>query len=375
MQARAGDAGALCLYKKARGGSPPRRMRLPAFFRHFAFTMLVLGATRERAAGESEMMSAEVVISVAEQKMIVLREGGWVKRYKISTSRFGLGDAYGSYRTPLGRLRVWEKLGGALPSGAVLKGREATGEILPANAPGRDPIVSRILWLEGLEAQNDHAKGRGIYIHGTTEEAQLGKPVSWGCIRMRSEDVIELYDLLPLGAMVTITESGLPHFAKWKPGPPTMIAAQTATANPLPKPLPAVGEILPPPSGRMVRADAGAGSAFHGSILFSGLPSAPKPAPQPAGREEKVVAKHDSRLPGEVFALAASPCAEEAFSLRTPTAVPPLGLLDLRRLALSQPLLAGSILDALEPEFAYEEEPGRETTMSAVSVPKRTRVR
>ena len=94
-----------------------------------------------RAGAESDLVPVDVLISVADQKMLVLREGGWVKKYKISTSRFGIGDTFGSYKTPAGRLRVWEKLGGDLPSGAVIKHREATGEILPANAPGRDPIV------------------------------------------------------------------------------------------------------------------------------------------------------------------------------------------------------------------------------------------
>ncbi|MEO7319868.1 MAG: L,D-transpeptidase [Chthoniobacteraceae bacterium] len=346
-------------------------MRLTAFPCHFAITVLVLCAMRDRAAAQSDAAPVDVIISVHDQKMLVLREGGWVKKYKISTSRFGLGDAFGSYKTPLGRLRVWEKVGGALPSGAVLKGRAATGEILGANAPGRDPIVSRILWLEGLESQNDNARGRGIYIHGTTEEAHLGKPVSWGCVRMRSEDVIELYDIMPLGAMVTITEGGLPHFAKWKAGPPVMIAAQTATVEPsrsLTERMPAVAELLKPSSARMARADAGAANAFRGSILFSGLPAASSPAKS----ELKAAARTDTPLPGEAFTLAAVSVSEEAVSLRVTTAIPPLALLDLRRTALSPLLLSASILNAPIPAFAYADKIGGETTMSAVSRPART---
>ena len=353
-------------------------MRLPAFLQSLAFTILALSATGHRASAQAEAAPVDVLISVRDQKMVVLREGGWVRRYKISTSRFGLGDHFGSYQTPLGRLRVWEKLGGALPSGAVLKGREATGEILPANAPGRDPIVSRILWLEGLEAQNGNARGRGIYIHGTTEEGNLGKPVSWGCIRMRSGDVIELYDILPVGAMVTISEGGLPHFAKWKPSSAVMIAAQTATANPLPKPVRSlperpspVAEVLRPSSERMTRADAGAASAFQGSILFSGLPAAARPA----RREEKAAPKTESPLPGEAFALAASPPPDDAISLRTPTAAPPLGLMDLRRMALWHPPVSESILDAPALEFTDDDDARTETKMSAVSVPVQTRLR
>ncbi|HEY5814197.1 MAG TPA: L,D-transpeptidase, partial [Terrimicrobiaceae bacterium] len=80
-----------------------------------------------------------------------------------------------------------------------------TGEILPANAPGRDPIVTRILWLEGLEAQNENAYDRYIYIHGTPEERNIGLAASYGCIRMRSNDVITLYDIVGVGAKVLIT--------------------------------------------------------------------------------------------------------------------------------------------------------------------------
>ena len=352
-------------------------MRATAFPHFFAITILVLGAMGSRAAAQSETTPVDLVISVHDQKMVVVRDGGWLKKYKISTSRFGVGDNFGSYKTPLGRLRVWEKLGGALASGAVLKGREATGEILPANAPGRDPIVSRILWLEGLEAQNDNARGRGIYIHGTTEEANLGKPVSWGCIRMRSEDVIELYDIIPLGAMVTITEASLPYFAKWKPAPPAMIASQTATANPLPKParsvperLSAVAELVRSSPERMTRADAGAANAFQGSILFSGLPSAPKAPSKPAKREEKIAdIRCNTPLPGEAFALTADPLPVDSISLRVTTAEPPLALLDLRRLALSPLRLSTSMLDAPVPAFAYADKIEGETTMSAVSKP------
>ncbi len=164
--------------------------------------------------------AVEVVISVADQRMAILCDGGLVDRFPISTSRYGEGDRMGSYRTPVGRLKVCDKIGGELPAGSVIKHRSATGEVLAANAPGRDPIVSRILWLDGLEEENRNARARGIYIHGTTEERQLGKPVSYGCIRMRSADVIELYDELPVGAAVTILPEKLPHYPKYVPHPP-----------------------------------------------------------------------------------------------------------------------------------------------------------
>ena len=132
-----------------------------------------------------------------------------VARYRISTSKFGIGDSLGSYKTPVGSMFVCNKIGDNLPSGAVIKGRSFTGEILKPNAPGRDPIVSRVIWLRGTETQNRHAYDRCIYIHGTAEEKQVGKPVSFGCIRMRSKDVISLYDQVRIGTRVVICDQSL----------------------------------------------------------------------------------------------------------------------------------------------------------------------
>ena len=94
----------------------------------------------------------------------------------------------------------------------VFKDRRRTGEIVSEDSPGRDPIVSRILWLKGKEPQNANAYGRYIYIHGTPEERNIGLPVSYGCIRMRSRDVIELYDTVGKGALVTIVDAPLEAF-------------------------------------------------------------------------------------------------------------------------------------------------------------------
>lgn len=93
------------------------------------------------------------------------------------------------------------------------KSRKPTGEIVAVNAPGRDPIVTRILWLRGLERCNAHAFERMIYIHGTPEEARLGTPASYGCIRMRSRDVIRLFDVVGEGARVVISNEALPDTA------------------------------------------------------------------------------------------------------------------------------------------------------------------
>jgi hypothetical protein len=180
------------------------------------------------AAGQEPELPPEVVISVPEQKLMVMRDGMWVHKFRVSTSKFGIGDSYGSYKTPLGKLRVCDKIGAGLNSGSVIKHRHATGEILPVNAPGRDPIVTRILWLEGLEPGNDRAKARGIYIHGTIEESKIGEPVSYGCIRMKSRDVIDLYDAVPVGSVVTIQNEKLPRLRRWTPQPESIIAANKA---------------------------------------------------------------------------------------------------------------------------------------------------
>lgn len=159
----------------------------------------------------SSTPKAEVVVSVKEQKLGYYKDGHLVKKYTISTSKFGIGDKPGSCCTPLGRHEIIAKIGNGLPTGAVLKSRQWNGEVLPPNAPGRDPIVSRILWLRGLESQNRHAFGRYIYIHGTTEENRLGQPASYGCIRMGMRDVVNFYNQVPVGAKVVVTPGSLPH--------------------------------------------------------------------------------------------------------------------------------------------------------------------
>ena len=166
-----------------------------------------------------------VRVSVADQKMTVYRKGAPIALYDCSTSKFGLGDQRGSYRTPLGRLEVAKKIGQGEPIGMKFKSRRPTGEIVPIDAPGRDPIVTRILWLRGLEAQNAKAFSRGIYIHGTAEERNIGRPASYGCIRMRSRDVISLFNTVGEGARVEI----VPGFSE-----STLAQQRAAAAAPAP---------------------------------------------------------------------------------------------------------------------------------------------
>jgi lipoprotein-anchoring transpeptidase ErfK/SrfK len=151
----------------------------------------------------------QIVISTREQKLALLDRGNLMAIYPVSTSKFGIGDWPGSRYTPLGQLEIAEKIGDNAPPGAVFKDRRRTGEIVLADSPGRDPIVTRILWLRGLEAQNAHAFARDIYIHGTPEEWKIGLPASYGCVRMRSSDIINLYNIVGVGAAVTIVDTTL----------------------------------------------------------------------------------------------------------------------------------------------------------------------
>src|SRR6266576_2053872 len=150
-----------------------------------------------------------ILISAREQKLAVLDRGNLMAIYPVSTSKFGLGDWPGSSCTPLGELEVAKKIGDHATPGTVFKDRRRTGEIVASDSPGRDPIVTRILWLRGREAQNGNALARMIYIHGTPEERNIGFPASYGCIRMRSSDIINLYEIVGHGAEVTIIDAPL----------------------------------------------------------------------------------------------------------------------------------------------------------------------
>jgi hypothetical protein len=181
------------------------------FLLRLALAVILLGTFQPRLNAAAIDPSLEVVISVAEQRLALIDDGVIIKKFRISTSKFGLGDGLNSYKTPLGRLRVCMKLGSDLPVGAVFKRRNFSGEVIAKNARGRDPIVTRILWLEGIEPANKNARTRCIYIHGTPQERMIGTASSFGCVRMRSDDVIEVFDAVPLGTAVTIIAGKLPR--------------------------------------------------------------------------------------------------------------------------------------------------------------------
>ena len=154
--------------------------------------------------------SGRVVVSVAQQRLGLYRDDKLKAVYPVSTSKFGLGDEPRTNRTPLGRFSIAQKIGRGQPSGMKFKSRRPTGEIVPVNAPGRDPIVTRILWLRGMEPGNRNAHRRFIYIHGTPEELRLGSPASFGCVRMASRDIIRLFDAVGRGSRVDILRGPLP---------------------------------------------------------------------------------------------------------------------------------------------------------------------
>ena len=146
-----------------------------------------------------------IIINISEQS---LEYKG--KSYSISTSINGTGEIEGSYCTPTGKFRIAEKIGANLELGSVLVERKPTGEIYNTNLakknPYRDWILTRILWLDGIEVHNTNTKNRYIYIHGSPDETQMGVPGSNGCIRMHNYDVIELFESIQSGENVIIIE-------------------------------------------------------------------------------------------------------------------------------------------------------------------------
>ena len=143
------------------------------------------------------------------------KDGACIRRYAVSTGERGAGERSGSLCTPRGRHRIRARIGAGAPAGAVFRGRRPTGELwTPAFAaahPGRDWILSRILWLCGEEPGRNRlgrvdSMRRYIYIHGTGDDQPMGVPLSHGCVRMRNREIIELFDLVPAGTKVEIRE-------------------------------------------------------------------------------------------------------------------------------------------------------------------------
>jgi lipoprotein-anchoring transpeptidase ErfK/SrfK len=145
----------------------------------------------------------KINISVKKQELTVRSGRKKLAAYPISTSRFGLGSKEGSLKTPTGKFRIAEKIGDGMPLGTVFKSRrpvKATKKMLRED----DLVMTRILWLDGVEPGNTNTYERFIYIHGTNHEGQIGEPASHGCIRMRNQDLVELFDRVGVDTPVMI---------------------------------------------------------------------------------------------------------------------------------------------------------------------------
>jgi hypothetical protein len=166
-----------------------------------------LEACKQRNVAPTQFI---LTVSIAEQTVSLFEEAKFVKTFPCSTSRFGIGQTEGSNRTPLGLHCIAEKIGGGEPPGTIFKSREVVGTVSELGVKaGR--ITTRILWLAGLEpgfneGGNVDTHDRYIYIHGTGDQESIGRPDSHGCIHLADADLIALFDLLPGGTLVWISE-------------------------------------------------------------------------------------------------------------------------------------------------------------------------
>jgi len=165
---------------------------------------------------ENKMIVAQqLVISLGSQELCLLENLKIVKEYPISSAKNGAGEHYGSFRTPRGWHKVRAKIGQHCPLNTVFVARRPTGEFynhaLKLQYPNRDWILTRIIWLSGLEVGKNRlgqcdTMRRYIYIHGTPDDTNMKQPGSRGCIRMRNQDIIELFDRLAVGTKILIRE-------------------------------------------------------------------------------------------------------------------------------------------------------------------------
>jgi len=156
-----------------------------------------------------------IEVSISKQMLFVYSSDKIAKKYSISTATNGMGEKFGSEKTPRGKHIIRAKIGLDCPINSVFVGRRPTGEIytpkLRAKYPERDWILTRILWLSGCEIGKNRlgdvdTMRRYIYIHGTPDDVPVGVPGSKGCIRMHSSDIIELFDFIPYATKINILE-------------------------------------------------------------------------------------------------------------------------------------------------------------------------
>ncbi len=161
----------------------------------------------------SERLSEFLYVGIRRQRMYYFKNNQIVSSYPISTSSKGAGNLMGSYKTPTGLHQIAEKIGGNAPLGTLFINKKNTGKVVPVNKSEisikKDEITSRVLSLKGLQQGINKGKkydtfSRGIYIHGTSDEASIGRPSSHGCVRMKNDDIMELFDLLSVGTKVVL---------------------------------------------------------------------------------------------------------------------------------------------------------------------------
>jgi lipoprotein-anchoring transpeptidase ErfK/SrfK len=145
----------------------------------------------------------QIHISVRKQRLTLKSGGKTLEVYPVSTSRFGLGTEEGSMKTPTGRFRISEKIGDGMPVGTVFKSRRPV-KVTKKLLRDQDLVMTRILWLDGLDPENANTHERFIYIHGTNHEESLGEPASHGCIRMGNSDLLDLFERVEIDTQVAI---------------------------------------------------------------------------------------------------------------------------------------------------------------------------
>ena len=163
-------------------------------------------------ANNNDKDQEHLLVDVPNQQMLWMQEGKVFKSYLISTGKNGVGEQKGSEQTPRGWHKIRAKIGQNVPINTIFIARRAVGELtyeMEAANPDKDWILTRILWLSGLEVGKNRLRDcdtmqRYIYIHGCPDSKPMGVPLSHGCIRMRNQDIIELFDQIPVGMKVFI---------------------------------------------------------------------------------------------------------------------------------------------------------------------------
>lgn len=152
--------------------------------------------------------SIQLVVSIGDQSLKVVRNGECVREFAVSTSAKGVGFEVGSYRTPTGRFRICEKIGDGQELGTIFKARVPVGLWHEGESPDEDLILTRILRLDGLDPENANTLERCVYIHGTNREDLIGQPASHGCVRLGNAEMRELFEMVCEGCAVEILPVG-----------------------------------------------------------------------------------------------------------------------------------------------------------------------